>query len=96
VTLTNTTTAAKPAEHGVLTQAMKPALLAMLSLGGAIGAGLFVGSRSAIGVAGPALLVFAAGMQHGGRRPWPARLLLPGRWSPGSRRPPPHADPAGR
>ncbi|WP_049793900.1 amino acid permease [Hoyosella subflava] len=36
---------------------MKPRQLVMMSLGGAIGAGLFVGSGAGIGVAGPAILV---------------------------------------
>ncbi|EOM76852.1 amino acid permease [Rhodococcus rhodnii] len=40
-----------------LRRAMKPRQLVMMSLGGAIGAGLFVGSGAGIGVAGPAVLV---------------------------------------
>ncbi len=40
-----------------LQQAMKPRQLVMMSLGGAIGAGLFVGSGAGIAVAGPAVLV---------------------------------------
>lgn len=40
-----------------LKQAMKPHQLVMMSLGGCIGAGLFVGSGAGIGVAGPAILV---------------------------------------
>lgn len=40
-----------------LRRSMKPRQLIMLSLGGAIGTGLFVGSGAAIGVAGPAIAI---------------------------------------
>lgn len=40
-----------------LHRAMKPRQLVMLSLGGAIGTGLFVGSGAAVGVAGPAIAI---------------------------------------
>lgn len=40
-----------------LERRLTPAQLAMMSLGGAIGAGLFVGSGAAIAVAGPAVLI---------------------------------------
>lgn len=46
-----------PASTTRLQQAMKPRQLVMMSLGGAIGAGLFVGSGAGIAVAGPAVLV---------------------------------------
>ncbi len=40
-----------------LHRAMRPRQLVMMSLGGAIGAGLFVGSGAGIAVAGPAILI---------------------------------------
>ena len=46
-----------PPKSTGLQQAMKPRQLVMMSLGGAIGAGLFVGSGAGIAVAGPAVLV---------------------------------------
>lgn len=50
-------TTAAPAPRAMLHQAMRPRQLVMMSLGGAIGAGLFVGSGAGIAVAGPAILV---------------------------------------
>lgn len=44
-------------EKGSLEQKLTPGQLTMMSLGGAIGAGLFVGSGAAIAVAGPAVLI---------------------------------------
>ena len=46
-----------PEASRTLHQAMRPRQLVMMSLGGAIGAGLFVGSGAGIAVAGPAILV---------------------------------------
>lgn len=50
-------TTTTPAPRAMLHQAMRPRQLVMMSLGGAIGAGLFVGSGAGIAVAGPAILV---------------------------------------
>lgn len=44
-------------EKGSLEQNLTPGQLTMMSLGGAIGAGLFVGSGAAVAVAGPAVLI---------------------------------------
>lgn len=52
-----TPTTVGPATRSTLQQAMRPRQLVMMSLGGAIGAGLFVGSGAGIAVAGPAILI---------------------------------------
>lgn len=58
MTLTTQATATPtPSGDRSLRQSMKPRQLVMISLGGAIGTGLFVGSGSAVGVAGPAILI---------------------------------------
>ncbi len=54
---TTPATTTEPAPRAMLHQAMRPRQLVMMSLGGAIGAGLFVGSGAGIAVAGPAILV---------------------------------------
>ena len=56
--MTDTLTSPAPtAASGALHRAMQPRQLVMMSLGGAIGAGLFVGSGAGIAVAGPAVLI---------------------------------------
>ncbi|MBD0323443.1 MAG: amino acid permease [Aldersonia sp.] len=55
--VTTSPVAAPAGTRSALQQAMRPRQLVMMSLGGAIGAGLFVGSGAGIAVAGPAILV---------------------------------------
>src|SRR5690606_1717375 len=55
-TLARATTTGAQSTAG-LHRAMRPRQLVMMSLGGAIGAGLFVGSGAGIAVAGPAILI---------------------------------------
>ncbi|MEE2032075.1 amino acid permease [Rhodococcus chondri] len=56
-TLVSTPPSSGTAQAPRLQQAMRPRQLVMMSLGGAIGAGLFVGSGAGIAVAGPAILI---------------------------------------
>ncbi|MEU6439357.1 amino acid permease [Streptomyces sp. NPDC047046] len=49
--------AASPERGPVLTQGLKGRQITMISIGGVIGAGLFVGSSTAVAAAGPAVLI---------------------------------------
>ncbi|MFD8124863.1 amino acid permease, partial [Streptomyces albidoflavus] len=49
--------AASPGSGSALTQGLKGRQITMISIGGVIGAGLFVGSSTAVAAAGPAVLV---------------------------------------
>ena len=52
-----TSSAPSPAQRGGLETALKPRHITMISIAGVIGAGLFVGSATAIAAAGPAVLI---------------------------------------
>jgi gamma-aminobutyrate permease len=52
-----TATPAAPTSGGQLTQGLKGRQITMISIGGVIGAGLFVGSSNAVAAAGPAVLI---------------------------------------
>jgi L-asparagine transporter-like permease len=53
----NDLTAVKPGDENALSRSLRPRHVAMITVGGIIGAGLFVGSSVAIAAAGPAIIV---------------------------------------
>jgi GABA permease len=56
-TVTDATTTALPAQDHALSRSLETRHVTMITIGGVIGAGLFVGSSAAIAAAGPAIIV---------------------------------------